>query len=101
MVKTRDLLGNNTLLLIDRILAIPSLEDACYELESYIGREGRRRVSRQSPKQPISVVRFWAITNFPSCTSSIKGNILSEFYGGTIESIPIPTDGTECVFLLP
>ena len=64
-VSTTDIFVNNTLLLIDLIQALtaspPPMEDACYQLESYIGREGSRRMSRPVPQQPASVssdVRF-------------------------------------------
>ena len=55
-----DILVNNTLLFIDLIQAStafsPPMEDACYHLESYIGREGRRWVSWIPPQPPASVI---------------------------------------------
>ena len=60
------------------------MEAVCYELETYAGREGRRRVSRHVPQPPASVisdVSFWTITIFTPSTLSLKSYILLEVYG--------------------
>ena len=85
----------NTLLLIDPIQASsafpPPMEDACYQQESYIEREGRRGMSRPVPQPPASVisdVRFWTITNFTPSISSIQSIILLKFYGNILSKPP-------------
>ena len=59
------------------------MEDACYELETDVGREGRGRVSRLGPKLPaslISDVSFWTKTIITPSALSIKSYILLEVY---------------------
>ena len=66
--------------------------DACYELEMYVGREGRRRVSRHVPQPPaflISDVSFLSVTILTPSALSIKSYILLGVCDYFIKEFPL------------